>query len=338
MEPLRVVQVGLGPVGLEIARAAAESPGIEILGAVDPRPDLEGRDLAELIGGGRVLAGTVSGRVEREIVSVLERERPSVVLHATGSFLAEVADQIEAVLSCGVSVVSTCEELAYPFYRHPELASRLDSLARWNEAVLLGTGVNPGFVMDKLVLTLLGGCRTVRRVRAVRVVDASKRREPLQRKIGAGLTQGAFEERRKVGSIGHVGLAESAHMIADVIGVSRDRVLTEELRPVLAEQRVVTPYFRVDTGEVAGIEQNAVITDGGTERVRLELWMFVGAKEPRDAVSIDAAPGIVMTIPGGIHGDEGTAAVIVNCAGLVAGLAPGLRTMLDVPLRFVSGR
>jgi 4-hydroxy-tetrahydrodipicolinate reductase len=188
--------------------------------------------------------------------------------------------------------------------------------------------------MDKLAVTLMSACRVVRSVRVRRVVDASKRREPLQRKIGAGISLEEFETRRLAGRIGHVGLPESAHMIADAMGLSRSRVVHDAIRPVLARRHVVTPFLEVQAGRVAGIAQTAVVVEAdGRERVRLEIEMYVDAEDPGDVVSIDGEPAFEMAIAGGIHGDAGTAAMIVSCARLLPSLAPGLRTMLDVPLR-----
>jgi 4-hydroxy-tetrahydrodipicolinate reductase len=320
--------MGLGPVGLSLARLVLERPGLRLVGAVDPRPDLAGRDLGTLLGGPRL--GVVVGADAR---AVLASARPRIVVHATGSHLADVESQLRTALRAGAGVVSTCEELSYPFYRHPALARRLDALARRHGAALLGTGVNPGFVMDKLAVTLLGACRAARSVRVHRVVDAARRREPLQRKIGAGITRAEFEERRRAGRIGHVGLPESAHMLADAMGLPARRVLRETLAPVIAQKRVVTDFLEVRPGRVAGIAQTAVVSVGGRERVRLELEMYVGARGSVDAVAIDGRPAFEASIAGGIHGDEGTAAMVVNCAQLLPSLPPGLRTMLDVPLR-----
>ena len=329
MPKLRVVQVGLGPVGVAIARLAAERDGLDLVGAADPRPDLVGRDLADLLG-----AGPSGSRIAADAETLVRSHRPDVVLHATGSRLAEVARELRVLIPHRLAIVSTCEELAYPFYRHPELALELDRLATEARSVLLGTGVNPGFVMDKLIATLLGACRTVRSVRVSRVVDASARREPLQRKIGAGITLEEFETRRREERIGHVGLAESAHMIGDVIGLPADRALRETLGPRLATRRIETAFLVVEIGRVSGIEQSAEIESGGIVRVRLDLRMEVGAEDSRDAMVVDGSPPISFAIPGGLHGDEATAAIAVNCAGLAARLEPGLRTMLDVPVRF----
>jgi 4-hydroxy-tetrahydrodipicolinate reductase len=197
--------------------------------------------------------------------------------------------------------------------------------------VLLGTGINPGFVMDKLVVTLMAACSSVRAVRVGRVVDAATRRESFQRKIGAGMAPADFERRKA--ELGHVGLPESAHMLADTIGVGPRRTLTDELRPVRAERRLTSRYLEIEVGQVAGIDQTVTIAEGPIERVRMELKMYVGAARPRDEVSVDGSPPLEMEIPSGVPGDEGTAAVAVSAAELAPALAPGLRTMLDVPLR-----
>jgi 4-hydroxy-tetrahydrodipicolinate reductase len=329
MTPLRFVQVGLGPIGREIARLAITRRWLAIVGAVDPKPGLAGHDVGSLLG-----ASPLGVPVEPDLERALERCEPDLVLHGTGSFLPDVSDQLEAVLRHGASVVSTCEELAYPFHRHPERSRALDALAVANGAVLLGTGVNPGFVMDKLVATMAGACRSVERIEVRRVVDASTRREPLQRKVGAGLTPKEFDDIARSGRLGHIGLVESAQMISDVLGLPSSRKVLESIRPRVAQQAVVTEFLTVEAGEVAGIEHDVTVEADGRERVRLELRMFVGAPDPHDAIEITGSPPISLRITGGVHGDAATAAIVVNAARTVKELAPGLRTMLDLPLRF----
>lgn len=330
MASIRFVQVGLGPMGREIARLAVTRSWLTLVGAVDPKPGLAGQDVGSLLG-----AGPLGVLVEPDLDLALDRLEPDLVLHGTGSFLADVADQLGSALRHGASVVSTCEELAYPFHRHPELARGLDLLAVANRAVLLGTGVNPGFVMDKLVATMVGACRSVERVDVRRVVDASTRREPLQRKVGAGMTAEEFESAARSGRLGHIGLVESAQMIADVLGLPASRTVLESIRPRLATQAVATEFLRVEAGRVAGIEHDVTVEAQGRARIRLELRMYVGAPDPHDSIVVEGSPPISLRIEGGVHGDAATAAIVVNAAGAVEGLAPGLRTMLDLPLRFV---
>lgn len=324
---LRVLQMGLGPIGLATAARARREAGMELVGVVDRDPALVGRDLGGLLGG-----ADLGLRVEADVEAAIDAVRPDVVLHATGSFLEEVAPELRAIVGRGASVVSTCEELAYPFYRHPELARELDDAARTAGAVLLGSGVNPGFVMDKLVVTVMAASESIRSVRVERVVDAATRRGPFQKKIGAGMERADFERRSAGGKMGHIGLVESAHMLADAMGADRERALERELRPVIAERPITTDHVTVQAGRVAGIHETVVVAAGGSERVRMELDMFVGAPNPHDSAVIEGEPRLEVEIGSGVAGDPGTVAIVISSAPLVRSLAPGLRTMLDVPL------
>ena len=318
--------MGLGPIGLAVAAGAAAEPTLELVGAIDADPALAGSDLGRLVPGAEGLVVAADAR------SLLDRVKPDLVLHATGSFLEDVAPQLWPLLERGIHVVSTCEELAYPLYRHPELARRLDEAARRQGAVLLGTGVNPGFVMDKFVVTLMAACKRVDRVRVTRIVDAATRRGPFQKKIGAGLEPAEFAKRNAGGRMGHIGLAESAHMIADAMGAGGKRELVREMGPVIAKVRASTPHVEVAPGQVAGVRETLVLEAEGRERVRLALEMFVGAERPHDAVEIEGLPRLEVEIASGMAGDDATVAVVLSCAPLVPRLSPGLRTMLEVPL------
>jgi 2,4-diaminopentanoate dehydrogenase len=328
-QAIRVLQFGLGPIGRALARLTLERPGLVLVGAVDIAADLQGRDLGEVLELPRRLGLAVSG----DVAAALREARPQVVLHATGSHLPSVQGQLLAVAQAGAHVVSTCEELSYPFYRYPDLARELDEAAQRHGVVLLGTGVNPGFVMDKWVATLLGACQRVERVEVLRIVDAAGRRGPLQKKVGAGMTAAEFQALADAGRIGHVGLAESAHMLADVLGLPAGRQVAEELKPKIATREIQTAFVHVRPGQVAGVDQTARVWVDGQERVRLHLEMYVGAEQPLDQVRVEGTPTLEAAVRTGVHGDLATAAIAVNCVPLVAGLRLGLRTMLDVPLR-----
>jgi 4-hydroxy-tetrahydrodipicolinate reductase len=334
--PFRVVQYGLGPIGLECVRTLlAQRPAgiVELVGAIDVDPGKVGRDVVELAGGGARTGIVVRADAEQ----ALREWRPDVVLHTTRSSLEEVHGQIELCLGAGAHVVSSSEELVFPFERHPALSARLDELARRHGLVVLGTGVNPGYVMDVLPLVATGVCREVTRIEVERVVDASRRRPPLQRKIGAGLTLEAFAERRAAGSLGHVGLRESLLLVADGLGWKLERV-EESLDPVVAVRRVDTGVVVVEPGQAAGVHQLARGYRDGREVLRLELQMYVGAPDPHDAVRVDGDPPIDLWIRGGVFGDTATVGALVNAIPLVARAAPGLRTVQDLELPRALGK
>jgi 2,4-diaminopentanoate dehydrogenase len=334
--PLRVLQFGLGPIGLQTARVVigkASTGHVELVGAVDIDEAKVRRDLGDLLGGHQKSGVVVSA----DVGLALEETRPDVVLHTTSSFLGRVADQIETCVRAGAHVVSSTEELAYPFERHPEIAQHLDMLAQKHGVTVVGTGVNPGFAMDTLALAATAPCVDVRAVRVERVVDAAGRRLPLQRKVGAGITEAEFAERKATGLFGHIGLVESLRLVAAGLGWRLDSV-EETLEPMIAEHDVETPFLNVMPGQVAGIHHSARGISAGQELVSLDLKMYVGAPDSHDSVTVDGDPPIRLVVKGGIFGDTATVALLVNTAGLVAHAPRGLVTMADlaVPRAFAT--
>jgi len=326
---IRVVQFGVGPIGASIVRLMRQKPSLEIVGAVDKDPSKTGRDVGEVVvAGDRPWGITISP----EISTALE-ESPDVVVHTTSSYLANVMDELLTCISAGCCVVSTCEELSYPFRKHPQLSAKLDAIAKQEGVALVGTGVNPGFVMDKLLLTLSAAAQRVDWARATRVVDASTRRLPLQKKIGAGLECDEFREQVAVGRIKHHGLPESIAMTADGLGFTLDDI-SETIEPILAEETVKTEFCEVTPGQVAGVHQIARGISAGREKILMELQMYVGAKQPCDTVELRGEPNLSMIIPGGTHGDLATTAIAVNAIPAILQAPAGLRTVRDLPLAF----
>lgn len=326
---VRVVQYGIGPIGASIARLMRQKESLEIVGAIDRDPTKAGRDLGEVAGATDAPWGVV---VSADAEGVLAKP-VDVVIHTTTSYLVGVMDELLACLAAGSCVVSTCEELAYPLRKHPGLSAKLDAAAKDEGVALVGTGVNPGFVMDKLVLVLSAAAQRVDFARAVRIVDASQRRLPLQKKIGAGMTPEEFRAQVAAGTIKHHGLPESVAMVADGLGFAIDDI-SETIEPVIAQQRVKTEFFEVEPGQVAGVHQIARGTSKGQERIFMELQMYLGAKNPADNIELRGEPNLSLTIPGGTHGDLATAAVAVNVIPAILAAPAGLRTVRDLPVAF----
>ncbi len=311
MTPVSVVSYGLGPIGLSIAGLTLDR-GHRIVAAVDIDPAKAGKDLGTLLG-----RAPVGVTVTADAVEALGRG-PQVVLHSTQSHIPQVLSQIVDCLEAGACVVSTCEEMAFPWYRHPAAAHRIDRVARARHVAAVGVGVNPGYVMDLLPIALTAPCREVRSIHVTRVVDAGKRRLPLQRKVGAGMTRVEFEQGVASGKIGHVGLAESISMIAEALGWTLDTI-SEDIEPVM------------DGAAVRGLHQVAYGLQGNRPAITLDLTMAVGAQNPRDAVVMDSDPPINLTIAGGTHGDVATCAIAVNAIQQIMEAPPGLTTAYRLP-------
>lgn len=320
MEPLRVVQLGLGPIGLLTASILAERPSVALVAAVDHDPSLVGRPLPT----------APALEVVPSLAHVIERGAVDVVVVTTGSRLPQVRAQIDEAVGVGAHVVSSCEELLYPWLHYPEEAASLERHALEQGVAIVGAGVNPGFVLDALPAFLTGACGRVRRVRGLRVVDVLSRRSSLRKKVGCGLPVDDFAAGVAQGRYGHVGLVESAALIAHGLGWS-DFEVEESVLP-----RVATAPESMKTGvgvgRVIGVVQSAVASVEGHERVRLECSIYAGAADPRDEIIIEGEPGFSAVIKGGIRGDEATAAVLANVVSLVGKGGAGLLTLLDLPL------
>lgn len=321
---LPVAIVGLGPIGREVARAVLDSPEFALVAAMDLDPQLVGRPLAELLG--RPAGGLL---IEEESPKALGRAAGGALLQLTGSRLPTVMGQLERAVARGVNVISSCEELAFPWLNHPEAALRLERLAKKAKVSILGTGINPGFVLDRLVCVLGSASGNIRRVRAERVVDTSSRREQLQRKMGAGLTREQFERGVEAGKIGHVGLVESAALVSAGLGFGCEE-FEEAIDPFMATKALDGPV-PVDVGRVAGVSQVARGFSAGREVVTLSITLALGAPDPHDLIQLEGDPPIQLRVDGGVAGDRATAWSIVNCIPAVVTSEPGIVTVLDLP-------
>ena len=324
---IRVVLVGLGPIGAAVAKQLAERKGFQIVGAVDIDPLKIGKDAGEVMEMGRRLRV----RVTDSIGKTIKATRPDVAVLCTSSSLKLVMPQFEEVLKRRVPIVTTTEEAAYAAPANRGLLKRLDEAARKAKVAVLGTGVNPGFVMDALPIALTSVCERVDRIEVHRVQDARVRRLPFQQKIGAGLTGEQFKRGVDNGTLRHVGFTESIHMIAAALGWKLERV-TDDVKPKMADEPVASELLAVDPGYVSGIIQDGVGWVKGEPRIRLHLEAYLGAPQSYDSVLIEGSPRIYSKIDGGVHGDIATASMTVNSIAAVINAPPGFRTMRDMRL------
>ena len=318
---------GLGPIGAAVARQLASRKGFQIVGAVDIDHAKIGLDLGDVIG----LEKKLRVRITNDAVGAIKSGKPDVAVLCTSSSLKKVMPQIETVLKKKVAIVSTTEELSYPVGKNRALARKIDALAKKAKVAVVGTGVNPGFAMDALPITLTGISERVDSIRVDRIQDARTRRLPFQQKIGSGLTKEQFAQKVKDGSVRHVGLAESVTMIADAMGWKLDKV-TDAIAPKIAERTVESELIAVDPGYVCGLIQDGIGYVKGKPVITLHMEAYLGAPESYDAVTIEGNPRITQKISGGLHGDVATASITVNSIPKILRVTPGLRTMADMPI------
>jgi 2,4-diaminopentanoate dehydrogenase len=324
--------VGLGPIGAAIARQLAARSNFKVVAAVDVDPAKVGRDLGELLGLERKSGVTVSADARQ----AARKAKPQAAVLCTSSELESLWPQLQALLPLRLPIVSTTEELAYPWFSNRRLARKIDAAAKKAKVAVVGTGVNPGFAMDALPITLTAICERVDRVRVDRIQDARIRRLPFQQKIGSGLTPEEFAEKVKALSVRHVGLTESVAMIADAIGWKLDRVI-DEIQPKIAAAPVESQFLKVPAGRVCGIVQDGVGYVAGEPRIALHMEAYLGAPESYDSVEVEGSPRLHVKAMGGYHGDVATASIAVNTIPKVLAAAPGLHTMRSLALPSFAG-
>jgi 4-hydroxy-tetrahydrodipicolinate reductase len=324
---IRVMFMGLGPIGCAVVKQVAARKGFKIVGAVDVDPAKAGKDLGDVAGVGRKLRVKVTA----DVAATLKAVKPDVVAHCTVSSIKAAVPQFAALLKARVPVVSSTEELSYPWRANRAAAKKIDAMAKKAKVAVLGTGINPGFAMDALPIVLTGICEDVKVVQVDRIQDASIRRLPFQKKIGATLTPAQFGELVKTKAVRHVGLTESVSMLADALGFKIDRI-TDEIQPKIATQTVRSPFLTVEPGQVCGLIQDGVGYRKGEAVITLHMEAYLGAPETYDEVRIEGSPNLRVRAHGGYHGDVATASIVVNSLPKVIDASPGLHTMRTMPI------
>jgi hypothetical protein len=322
---INTVHVGIGPLGQKVLRYAVERGCFNIVGAVDSDPEKAGKDLGQLCS-----IEPLGITIRNNLADAIKGQSVDVALVTTVSSIVALESQVAEIANAKLNIVSTCEELFYPWKTNPEVAQRIDEICRSNDVACVGTGVNPGYLMDLLPTVLSGLCQNVRKVEVWRVQDSSVRRIPFQQKIGAGLTLEQFEAKRKAGTLRHVGLPESVDFIAERLGFKLDKS-TESLEPVIAESQIDTGYKPISKGMACGVQQVGRGFVGDREVITLNFRAAVGEPESYDQVHIDGEPEIKSRIAGGVNGDIATCAITLNAVRSILQAGPGLKTMAQIP-------
>ena len=335
MNKFNVVQIGLGPMGRLIMKLMLSRNNLNIVGAVDIDPDIVGISLSELFNN----EFNNETKVVAEIGNLFSREKVDVVIIATSSSLEKVAPLIKTSVLAGCNVISICEELSFPFLHNPGLSEEINNIAKINGVSVVGTGINPGYLMDLLPIVITAPCQEVYSIEVTRMMNSARRREPFQRKIGTGLTKEKFHEKIKNKVItGHVGLTESIQMIVSALGLNYDKI--EEFPPeeILLEKDFETTYGElVPKGNVCGLRSKALATFEGKDIILLNFIAYAGEHEEYDEIIIEGKPNIHQKIIGGVHGDLGTSAMATNLIPKVVSANPGLLTMKDLPVPCFTG-
>lgn len=331
-DAIRVVVFGTGQMGAGIARLLLKKPALRLVGVYARRAEREGLDLGMAIGLERELGIAIT----TDLTELLARTRPQLAIQATCSKLQEAWQELTTLIAHGVDVISIAEEMAYPAATSPARAGQLQRLAAEHGVSLLGTGVNPGFVLDLLIITLTGVCAEVETITATRVNDLSPYGPTVLREQGVGLTPQDFERGVDEGRVvGHVGFEQSLQMIAAALGWKLERI--EQTRePIVSTVSRQTPFVTVEPGQVAGCLHTATAYRNGRAVIELvhpqQIRPELEGVETGDRIEIKGSPNINLAGSPEIPGGLATQAVAVNMIPQVLQAAPGLYCMADLPV------
>lgn len=332
MKPIRVLQWGLGAMGSGMARLMLEKAGLKIVAAVDGRPDFVGKDLGDVLMVDKKLGVIVTDKPE----DVLNKDEVDIVVIATTSWTKEQLPDLIKIIKSGINCISIAEEMADPEAQNPGLGKELDELAKKHGVTVLGTGVNPGYVLDLMVVALTGGNHRVDRIEASRVNDLSPYGPTVMKTQGVGTNPEEFRAGVADGSIvGHVGFPESIHMISQALGLGVDRI-EESREPIISTVYRETPHVKVQPGMVAGCAHIGIGYRGDQEVIKLihpqQIHPHLEEQDTGDYINIYGKPEIHMAIKPEIAGGVATMGIAVNMIPHVVAATPGLKRMIDLPV------
>ncbi len=334
MRNVKVAVWGFGAMGSGIAKMVLNKKGIEIIGVCDKHPDKVGKEIHALLGMER--GGHPEIFVKDDMTQIIKDGNCDIALLATDSFTKNAFDKIKYCLEQKVNVISTAEEFAYPKAQEPKLYEELNKIAKENGVTALGTGINPGFSLDLLILALTGTCETVEHIHAARVNDLSPFGHAVMEEQGVGITKEEFDRRIAADDLaGHVGFPESISMVVEGLGLKLDKI-EQTKDPIITNVPRETPYVKAEPGNLAGIRQQGYGYVNGEVFIELDhpqqILPHLENQGTGDYITITGTPNISLQITPEISGGIGTTAMVVNMIPHVINASAGVKTMLDMPV------
>lgn len=332
MKNVKVIIWGLGAMGSGMAKMLLTKKGVDIVGGIDIGAKV-GKSLYEVVG---VERGDREEVIVGDRDSVITEKAADVVLLCTDSFTAKAFDKIKFIVEKKINVITTAEEMAYPQAQEPELAKKIDELAKANGVSVLGTGINPGLIMDLLVIIMTGCMQNVEHVLSRRVNSLSPFGPAVMEEQGIGLTVKEFNDLKEQGNLaGHVGFHESINMIADAIGWKVDKI-EQDMAPIVTDVDRKSPYGFAKAGNVAGVAMKGWGYVNGEKLIEMDHPQQIEPEQvgvnTGDYVIIKGTPSINMVNSPEVEGGIGTIAMCVNMIPQIINARPGLQTMITLPV------
>ena len=332
-ENVKIAIWGFGAMGSGMARMLLTKKGIEVVGVCDRDEKRVGKDMYEVLG---IERGDKKEVIISENIDEVLDQDVDLCLLATDSYTAKAFPRLKLALEKKVNVISTAEEMAFPQAQNPELAIEIDRIAKENGVSVLGTGINPGMIMDLLVVCLTGCMTEVEHIEAKRVNSLSPFGPAVMEEQGVGIPVDEFNKGVEDGTMaGHVGFAESIAMIGDAIGWEVEK-FEQQMKPIITNVDRTSPYGFAAAGDVAGVNMTGQGYVDGEVKIDMihpqQIEPEMEGTFTGDYIKIKGSPEVNMSINPEVDGGIGTIAMCVNMIPQVINSHPGLKTMLDLPV------
>lgn len=332
MKNVKVIIWGLGAMGGGVADMLLTKEGIDIVG-VAGREKKVGTSMFDHI---KTEKGNRKDVIIQAPEDVIKPGAADIVILCTDSFTKQAFPRLKFIMEQGLNVITSAEEMAYPAAQEPELAKQLDEIAKANGVSCLGTGINPGHIMDLLVLVMTGCMTDVEHILSRRVNSLSPFGPVVMEEQGIGISVDEFYKRKADGTMsGHVGFAESMGMIAEGLGWSIDK-FEQDMEPITTDVDRKSPYGFAGAGSCAGVSMTAKGYKDGDLVVEMEHPQQIEPEQvgvqTGDYVIIKGTPNVNMVNSPEVEGGLGTIAMCANMIPQVINAEAGLHTMLTLPI------
>ena len=314
-------------MGSRMVEFVLQKEELELVGVIVRSEDKIGKDIGEVLGWKKKV-GVKCYSSDYAFKNI----NSDVMLHAAVSFVPQVWEQIKGAVNARINVITIAEEMGYPFVKYPRLSKEIDDAAKRNKVSVLGSGINPGFAMDYVVLALTGILPDVKKIKVTRLINFAPFGQSIQNNIGIGMKPEEFKKGVASGKMPvHIGLPECIYMLSHALNWKIDKI-KETREPVVAKKQIrVLGYKSVHAGRVSGFNQRAIGYYKGEEKIILEELGRVDPKlDYRNTIYINGRYCNLIESVNVPSGDLTTTSHAVNLIPIVFRARPGLLTMLDL--------
>lgn len=334
----RVIQWATGAMGKSCLRAVLDHSDLDLVGVRVYNPEKAGKDAGDIVK--CAPTGVQTTRSTEEILAL----DADVVIHAARIQPPYTHHNVDIcrLLASGKNVISINGH-TYPRYWGTDYEEKFQNACRKGRSTLFGTGLSPGFIVEKIVGAASGLCSRIDRIVVREVAEANLMKDAnyVFDVLGFGSATGAIDPNDPSWAPAEILNGMYSEVVAQVVtrlGFSLDRVETDhEMRPATRDISVSAGIIRKGTVSHTNWRWHGIVK--GRRFFTLSIfWIMERAHLENEEVhlwnvKIDGVPGIDIAIDlrnpeDAVYRTEpamhGLAAAVINSIPAVCGASPGI--------------